>query len=65
VQLPGIVHRWAKGHRFALVVAASDAAYRGNNVPGAVSVVTDRARPGTLRIPAVPTSQQGAVVFAR
>ena len=65
VQLPGIVHRWAKGHRFALVVAASDAAYRGNNAPGQVSVVTDRARPGTLRIPTVAASRQGAVVFGR
>jgi predicted acyl esterase len=51
VELPGIVHRFAKGHRLQLVVALSDAAYKGNTVPQVVSVTTPSALvlPATLR----------------
>lgn len=62
VELPGIVHRFAKGHRIALVVAGGDAAYRGNNVPGPVQVLTDPARPGVLHLPIAPAATIGKVV---
>ncbi len=64
VELPGIVHRFAKGHRIALVVAGGDAAYRGNNVPSPVQVVTDPARPGVLHLPVAPEGSYGPVVEA-
>jgi hypothetical protein len=51
IELPGIVHRFRKGHRLRLVVYGGDLAYRGGIVPGPVSVLTDRARPGLLRLP--------------
>jgi ABC-2 type transport system ATP-binding protein len=53
VTLPGIVHRFPAGHHFELVVAGSDAAYKGNTTPVAVSVVTSRSAPGVLRLPVV------------
>jgi ABC-2 type transport system ATP-binding protein len=53
VTLPGIVHRFAAGHHFELVVAGSDAAYKGNTAPVAVSVVTSKGAPGVLRLPVV------------
>jgi ABC-2 type transport system ATP-binding protein len=53
VTLPGIVHRFAAGHRVRLVVAGSDAAYRGSVAPAAVTIATDAARPGVLTLPVV------------
>jgi ABC-2 type transport system ATP-binding protein len=58
VQLPGIVHRFAKGHRFALVLAGGDAAYRGSIIAAPVSVLTDRANPGVLHIPVIAARSQ-------
>ena len=58
VELPGIVHRFTKGSRIALTIAASDAAYRGNNVAGPVTILTSKALPGVLRLPFVPASAQ-------
>jgi predicted acyl esterase len=58
VQLPGIVHRFAKGDRIALTVAASDAAYRGNNTPGPVTISTDPASPGVLKLPVIAAPDQ-------
>jgi ABC-2 type transport system ATP-binding protein len=51
VELPGIVHRFAKGHQVRLVVAASDAAYKNNNVAGPVAVKVDPATPSQLILP--------------
>ncbi len=51
VELPGIVHRFAKGHRIRVVVAASDAAYANNPTVQPVTVTTSRAEPGVLRLP--------------
>jgi predicted acyl esterase len=62
VELPGIVHRFAKGHRIALVVAGGDAAYRGNNFAAPVSVLTDPARPGVLHLPVAGSHDIGPVV---
>ncbi len=53
VQLPGIVHRFAKGHRFELVVAATDSAFRNSNVVQPATVTTNRTAPGVLRLPVV------------
>jgi ABC-2 type transport system ATP-binding protein len=61
VQLPGIVHRFPKGDHIALVIAAGDAAYRGNNVPGPISVVVDPAHPSVLHVPVVSPAQEHAL----
>jgi ABC-2 type transport system ATP-binding protein len=61
VQLPGIVHRFAKGHRIALTIAGGDAAYRGNNSSGPVTIKTSAAQPGVLRLPVVPRGKQSDI----
>jgi ABC-2 type transport system ATP-binding protein len=61
VQLPGIVHRFPKGDRLALTIAASDSAYRGNNTTGTITIDTLKANPGRLTIPVVATSAQKAI----
>jgi ABC-2 type transport system ATP-binding protein len=53
VELPGIVHRFAKGHRFELVAAATDSAFRNSNVIQPVTIKTSRQAPGVLRLPVV------------
>ncbi|MFL6239467.1 MAG: CocE/NonD family hydrolase [Actinomycetes bacterium] len=53
VTLPGIVHQFAAGHHLQLVVAGSDAAYKGNSTAVAVSVVTSKKAPGLLQLPVV------------
>jgi ABC-2 type transport system ATP-binding protein len=54
VTLPAIVHRFAAGHRLRLVIAGSDAAYRGSPLAASVTVLTDPRDPGTLTVPVVP-----------
>ncbi len=51
IELPGVVHRYDKGHRIKVVVAATDAAYRNNKVVTPVSVLTGPASPGALTLP--------------
>ncbi len=51
VQLPGIVHRFKKGHRIELVLAATDAAYKNNDPVQPVTVTTSPQAPGVLRLP--------------
>ena len=53
VDLPGVVHRFATGHRLRLVIAASDFAYANNLAPQQVTVLTGAADPGTLSLPIV------------
>ncbi|WCB94442.1 hypothetical protein DSM104299_03179 [Baekduia alba] len=53
VTLPALVHRFAAGHRIRLVIAGSDAAYRGSPVPAAVTIATSQADPGLLTLPVV------------
>src|SRR5207302_1493143 len=60
-QLPGIVHRFAKGDRIALTVAASDAAYKGNNASGPVTISTSPGFPGVLKLPVVSPRAQKPV----
>jgi ABC-2 type transport system ATP-binding protein len=53
VALPGIVHRFGKGHRIELVVAATDSAYRNANVVQPATASTSRSKPTTLKLPVV------------
>jgi ABC-2 type transport system ATP-binding protein len=53
VELPGVVHRFATGHRMRLVIAASDFAYAANTAPQQVTVRTSAADPATLSLPIV------------
>jgi ABC-2 type transport system ATP-binding protein len=64
VELPGIVHRFPKGDRIALTIAASDAAYRGTNVVGPVTISTDPAHPGVVTLPVVPAAEERAVAVS-
>ncbi len=51
LRLPGIVHRFATGHRIQVVAAASDFAYAGNVVPQPVTISTSPQAPSTLGLP--------------
>jgi len=51
VALPGVVHRFAAGHRIRVVIAASDAAYADNAAPQYVTVTTSQQVPSVLRLP--------------
>lgn len=53
VTLPGIVHRYAPGHRLRFVIAASDDAYVGNRGIKPVTVVSAPGDTGVLRLPVV------------
>jgi putative CocE/NonD family hydrolase len=53
VTLPGIVHRYAKGHRLQFVIAASDDAYTGNRGIKQVTVVSSPQDTGVLELPVV------------
>jgi predicted acyl esterase len=53
VELPAIVHRFAAGHRLALVLAGGDLAYRGSNARHAVTLTVDPAAPQTVVLPVV------------
>ncbi|MEU3885660.1 CocE/NonD family hydrolase [Streptomyces sp. NPDC029041] len=51
VTLPGIVHRYDRGHRLRFVIAASDDAYFGNRGVKPVTVVSGPHDTGVLRLP--------------
>ncbi|SOE08062.1 CocE/NonD family hydrolase [Streptomyces sp. Ag109_G2-15] len=51
VSLPGIVHRYEKGHRLRFVIAASDDAYFGNRGIKPVTVVSTPDDTGVLELP--------------
>ncbi|MET7855686.1 CocE/NonD family hydrolase [Streptomyces sp. NPDC005318] len=53
VQLPGIVHQYAVGHRLEFVIAASDSAYVGNRGIKPVTVVSAPDDTGVLELPVV------------
>jgi ABC-2 type transport system ATP-binding protein len=59
IELPGIAHRFLKGHSIRLVVTTSNPTNRGNNASGPVSIVVDPAAPSTLTLPKLG-SQVGA-----
>jgi predicted acyl esterase len=51
ITLAGIVHRFAAGHSLRLVIAATDAAYRAQQVPTTYGITIDAS--STLTIPVV------------
>ena len=51
VSLPGLVHRFPRGHVLKLVVSLSDAAYKNNNLAQTVTLSTSKAAPTTLTLP--------------
>jgi ABC-2 type transport system ATP-binding protein len=53
VELPGIVHRFEAGHRFALVLAGGDMAYRGSNLRQTVTLTTGGTNVQQLTLPVV------------
>ncbi|TWG06815.1 hypothetical protein FHX80_115311 [Streptomyces brevispora] len=53
MRLPGIVHRYAAGHRLEFVIAASDTAYFGNSGVKPVTVVSAPQDTGVLELPVV------------
>lgn len=53
IELPGIVHLVAVGHRLQLVLASTDAAYKNAYAVQPVTVTANPASPATLRIPVV------------
>ena len=53
VELPGIVHRFAAGHRIQLVIAATDLAYKNAYSTSPVTVLTGPEAPGVLTLPVV------------
>ncbi|MFC9609285.1 MULTISPECIES: CocE/NonD family hydrolase [unclassified Streptomyces] len=53
VSLPGIVHRYEKGHRLQFVIAASDDAYGGNKGIKPVTVTSAPKDTGVLELPVV------------
>lgn len=53
IELPGIVHRFEPGHRFAVVLAGGDMAYRGSNLRQAVTLSTGPGMTQELTLPVV------------
>ncbi len=51
IELPGLVHRYAKGHSLRLTLSTSAATYRGGLGAGPVSILTDPQQPAVLTIP--------------
>ncbi|MFD6532928.1 CocE/NonD family hydrolase [Streptomyces sp. NPDC060184] len=54
VRLPGIVHRFAAGHRIRFAIAGSDTAYYGNRGTKPVTVSASPQDTGLLELPVVP-----------
>jgi ABC-2 type transport system ATP-binding protein len=65
VTLPGIVHQFPAGDSLKLIIAASDAAYRGTTIPVTVSVSTSPSHPGVLTLPVAKSGSYTPVVFAK
>lgn len=53
IELPAIVHRFAPGHRLAVVLAGGDLAYRGATLPQPVALATGPGRVQQLTVPVV------------
>jgi predicted acyl esterase len=53
IELPGVVHQFAAGHRLAIVLAAGDLAYRGSDNPQPVSLTTGGRFQQKLTLPVV------------
>src|SRR3954451_15615314 len=53
IELPGIVHRFAAGHRLVVVLAGGDMAYRGSDAPQPVTLTTGSGLDQRLTVPVV------------
>ncbi|MEA2683221.1 MAG: hypothetical protein QOK05_1549 [Chloroflexota bacterium] len=53
INLPGIVHQYAAGHRIQLVLATTDSAYAGSRAVHQLSIYADPLHPAVLRLPVV------------
>jgi putative CocE/NonD family hydrolase len=53
IELPGIVHRFAAGHRLVVVLAGGDMAYRGSTTPQPVTLQTGPGLVQKLTVPVV------------
>jgi putative CocE/NonD family hydrolase len=53
IELPGIVHRFAAGHRLVVVLAGGDAAYRGSTTSQPVTLTTGPGVDQQLTVPVV------------
>jgi putative CocE/NonD family hydrolase len=53
IELPGIVHRFAAGHRLVVVLAGGDMAYRGSSAPQPVTLTTGPGLGQQLTVPVV------------
>jgi hypothetical protein len=62
IELPGLVHRFDRGHRLRLTVSATALTFRGTPASGPVTFSTDPAAPGVLTIPRLgpPTGPAGS-----
>jgi ABC-2 type transport system ATP-binding protein len=59
--LPGIVHRFATGHRLRLVVATTDQAYVSSRAAHVLTIANDPANPNVLTLPVTSKAASGAV----
>jgi ABC-2 type transport system ATP-binding protein len=53
IELPGIVHRFAAGHRLVVVLAGGDMAYRGSSATQPVTLTTGPGLGQQLTVPVV------------
>ena len=56
--LPGVVHRYAAGHRIELLLTATDFAYLGSRVPDVLTITVDPAHPTALDLPVVGAANE-------
>ena len=61
INLPGVVHRYAAGHRIELVLASTDAAYTGSRIVNVISLHLDKRIPSRLTVPIVSAANQTPV----
>jgi predicted acyl esterase len=59
--LPGIVHRFATGHRLRLVVATTDQAYVSSRAAHVLTIANDPAAPNVLSLPVATKNAASAV----
>lgn len=64
VTLPGLVYRFAQGHRIALVIAGSDSDYVAGPLSDHVTISTAPSKPGVLHLPVAAPGSYGGVVYA-
>lgn len=61
INLPGVVHQYAKGHQIQLVLATTDAAYVGSRAPHVLTIAPDPQHLDTLTLPVMSDAQGAAI----